>query len=121
MGPKPLWIGQRRKSDFEKDCRESSNPSISGTRFGRWGRLLRREKTSVGGFFTNCFISDIDALVLYGGIHEVYLGFHRSLSKRFPFAIYYKTAEDTVYVYAVLDCRRDTAVIEAVLTRLGGL
>ena len=73
----------------------------------------------VGTYFIDCLISDIDSLALYGGIHEVYLGFHRSLSKRFPFAIYYKTLEDTVCVYAVLDCRLDTALIDAVLTRLG--
>jgi len=29
------------------------------------------------------------------------------LSKRFPFAIYYKVQEDTVIVYAILDCRQN--------------
>jgi hypothetical protein len=36
---------------------------------------------------------------------------HRLLSKRFPFAIYYRIESDEVRVYAVLDCRRDPAWI----------
>jgi hypothetical protein len=31
----------------------------------------------------------------------------RMLSKRFPFAVYYRLEGDTVRIYAVLDCRRD--------------
>jgi len=33
-------------------------------------------------------------------------GFHRLLSKRFPWAIYYDVLDDRVRVYAVLDCRQ---------------
>ena len=29
------------------------------------------------------------------------------LSKRFPFGIYYEVEDDVVYVYAILDLRRD--------------
>jgi len=39
------------------------------------------------------------------------------LSKRFPFAIYYKVAKDQAVVYAVLDCRRNPAWIRK---KLGG-
>ncbi|CUS39907.1 conserved hypothetical protein [Candidatus Nitrospira nitrificans] len=51
--------------------------------------------------------SDIDSLLLYGGIHQAVYGHHRCLSKRFPFAIYYSVAENIVHVHAVLDCRRN--------------
>jgi len=34
-------------------------------------------------------------------------GYYRLLSKRFPFAIYYKIMSEIVYVYAVLDCRQN--------------
>ena len=43
-------------------------------------------------------------------------GFHRLLSKRFPYVIYYRIdAEDTVLVYRVLDCRRDPGRIRSEL------
>ena len=51
------------------------------------------------------------SLLLYAGIHQIVFGYHRSLSKRFPFAIYYRVASGTVHVSAVLDCRRDPAWI----------
>jgi plasmid stabilization system protein ParE len=47
-------------------------------------------------------------LALYAGIHRKVHGYHRLLSKRFPYAIYYRVESDeTVLVYRVLDCRRD--------------
>ena len=48
-------------------------------------------------------------MMLYGGIHPKFFGYHRMLSKRFPYAIYYRfeKEEDVVVVYRVLDLRRD--------------
>lgn len=37
--------------------------------------------------------------------------YHRLLSKRFPFAVYYRVEGQTALVYAVLDCRRRPAWI----------
>lgn len=48
-----------------------------------------------------------DSLVLFGGVHPIYFEFHRMLSKRFPFGIYYEVEDEVVYVYAILDLRRD--------------
>jgi hypothetical protein len=48
-----------------------------------------------------------DSLVLYAGIHPIHFGFHRMLSKRFPFGIYYEVEHEVAYVYAILDMRRD--------------
>jgi hypothetical protein len=50
---------------------------------------------------------DLDSLILFGGVHPIYFGFHRMLSKRFPFGIYYEVEDEVVYVYAILDLRRD--------------
>ena len=61
----------------------------------------------LGTFFLACLFSDIDSLLLYAGIHPVMYDFHRCLSRRFPFAIYYSVEGALVRVHAVLDCRRD--------------
>jgi hypothetical protein len=44
-----------------------------------------------------------------------YYGFFRALSKRFPFAIYYRFQDDLVEIYAVLDCRQDPQTINSIL------
>lgn len=45
-----------------------------------------------------------------------YFGFYRMLSKRFPYAIYYKIEnESEVIVYRVLDLRRDPKRIKSSL------
>ncbi|MES2660252.1 MAG: type II toxin-antitoxin system RelE/ParE family toxin [Verrucomicrobiota bacterium] len=66
------------------------------------------QEPGVGDYFQDCLFSDIESLVLYGGIHRVVFGFHRLLSKRFPYAIYYRVTDGEVaVVWRVLDCRRD--------------
>ena len=42
----------------------------------------------VGDYFLDSILSDLDSLVLFAGVHPIYFGFHRMLSKRFPFGIY---------------------------------
>ncbi len=66
----------------------------------------------MGGYFLDSLFSDIDSLQLYAGIHARHFGYHRLLSRRFPFAIYYRVAGRTVRVHAVLDCRRNPEWIE---------
>ena len=73
------------------------------------------QKAGLGVYFSDCLASDIESLKLYAGIHEKYRGFYRSLSKRFPFLIYYLLNEDCVEVYAVLDARQDPRKIDAAL------
>ena len=67
-------------------------------------------------YFLKCLREDIKKLKTTGGVHRKYHGFHRSLSNRFPYAIYYLVVEEVVDVVAVLDCRRDPAALN---TRLG--
>jgi hypothetical protein len=70
------------------------------------------QESGLGSYFLTNLISDIESLRLYGGIHrQVYKKYHRLLSKRFPFAVYYKVREETVFIHAVLDCRKDPAWI----------
>ena len=45
------------------------------------------------------------------GIHVQHFSFHRVLSNRFPFGIYYLVEEEFISVYAVLELRRDPAWI----------
>jgi plasmid stabilization system protein ParE len=73
------------------------------------------QRAGLGVYFHDCLSSDIESLTLYGGIHEQYRGFYRSLSKRFPFSIYYKLNTDCVEIFAVLDARQDPQAIDAAL------
>ena len=68
--------------------------------------FYEQQTQGLGIYFIDSLFAEIDSLALYGGIHPIFLGFHRSISKRFPFAIYYLLAGDEVRVHAVLDCRR---------------
>ncbi len=51
-------------------------------------------------------ISDLESLKIYAGIHTKHFSFHRMMSKRFPFAIYYDLFQEVAIVVAVLDMRR---------------
>lgn len=74
-------------------------------------RFYERQEAGVGDYFAATLVSDIESLVLFAGIHPQEFGFHRALSKRFPFGIYYLVEESVIRVYAVLDLRRDPAWI----------
>ena len=65
------------------------------------------QESGLGEYFLDSLYSDIDSLQIYAGIHIIKSGYNRLLSKRFPFAVYYKVEEKTARVYAVLDCRRN--------------
>lgn len=69
-------------------------------------RFYERQSAGLGDYFV-----DIRSLHLYAGIHASHFGYHRLLTRRFPFAVYYRAESDLVRVYAVLDCRRDPAWI----------
>lgn len=67
----------------------------------------------LGVYFRECLLADIDSLRIHGGVHRtVYRNYHRALSKRFPFAIFYTTSGETIFVHAVVDCRRKPAWIK---------
>jgi hypothetical protein len=70
-------------------------------------RFYEGQGEGLGDYFLDSLFSDIDSLQFYAGIHPVYFGYNRLLSKRFPFAVYYRIENEMVRVYAVLDCRRE--------------
>jgi len=70
-------------------------------------RFYERQTSGVGWYFLESLNSDIESLRLYAGIHRKVFGYHRMLSKRFPFAIYYDLQHDEIRVWRVLDCRRE--------------
>jgi plasmid stabilization system protein ParE len=72
-------------------------------------KFYERQGAGLGEYFLNSLYSDIDSLLVYAGIHRIVFGFHRALSKRFPYAIFYRFDRDAelVQIYRVLDLRRD--------------
>jgi len=80
------------------------------------GRIFYEEKQrSLGKYFFDSLLSDLESLIIYGGIHRKEFGFHRMLSKRFPYAIYYEVKDEIAYVIAVLPMRRDPEWIRGIL------
>lgn len=70
-------------------------------------RFYESLERGIGEYFWDCLLSDIESLIIYGGVHRKEYGYYRMLSKRFPYSIYYDVREETVYVVAVLPMRRD--------------
>jgi len=71
-------------------------------------RFYEGQETGLGGYFLDSLYSDIDSLLVHAGIHRIIFGkYHRLLSQRFPFAVYYQVRNDLVDVHAVLDCRQN--------------
>ena len=70
--------------------------------------FYEQQGAGIGDYFLDSLFADIDALVLYAGIHPKPDGrLHRALADRFPFAIYYDVKDDVATVVAVLDCRQN--------------
>jgi hypothetical protein len=77
---------------------------------GFW--FYEHQEVGVGSYFLANLYADIESLRVHGGIHDkVYKNYHRLLSRRFPFAVFYTVQENTGFIHAVVDCRRDPAWI----------
>ena len=75
--------------------------------------FYEEQQQGLGTYFRESLFADIDSLRILGGAHRaVYRQFHRALANRFPFAIFYTVANETVYIQAVVDCRREPAWIK---------
>lgn len=85
---------------------EAENDIVNGIYF------YESQSVNLGNYFLDSILSDIDSLYLYASIHIKIGEYYRLLSRRFPFAIYYKVDDVTVYVYAVLDCRQHPSWID---------
>ncbi|MCF3651133.1 type II toxin-antitoxin system RelE/ParE family toxin [Synoicihabitans lomoniglobus] len=61
----------------------------------------------ISRYFLTHLYQDIESLSTSAGAHrQIHRDFYRALSRKFPFAIYYRLNGDRVLVHAVVDCRR---------------
>jgi hypothetical protein len=75
-------------------------------------QFYETRQRGLGSYFLESLFADMESLQLHEGVHRlVYRNYHRALAKRFPFAIFYTVSADTVFVHAVVDCRRKPAWI----------
>ena len=81
-------------------------------------QFYERQEAGVGGYFLNSISSDIESLLLHHSYHRQFFGFHRMLSRVFPFFIYYRVKGVVIYVDAVVDQRRNPDSIKRLLVRL---
>ena len=73
----------------------------------RGRRFYDRQGEGLGTYFLDSLFSDIDSLVLFAGIHRKVFGYHRLLSRRFPYAVYYRMeSADVAVIWRVLDLRQ---------------
>ena len=81
--------------------------------------FYEQQDQGLGDYFTSCLRADIEELRISGGVHRiVHRQFYRSLSRVFPYGIFYTFEEGTVTVYAVVDLRRDPEFIRRHLEEL---
>ncbi len=77
---------------------------------GYW--FYENQEEGVGACFLRQVLNDLESLPSYARIHQVWFGkYHRMLSRRFPFGVYYTVADSEIRVHAVLDMRQDPASI----------
>jgi hypothetical protein len=73
-------------------------------------QFYETQQAGLGSYFLESLFADMESLPVH--VHRVvYRNYHRALAKRFPFAIFYTVSRDTVFVHAVVDCRRKPAWI----------
>jgi len=63
--------------------------------------FYEKQEEGIGAYFRDTLIPDIDSLIVSAGVHPIHFGvYHRMLSKRFPFAVYYRVEHRTARVQA---------------------
>jgi plasmid stabilization system protein ParE len=74
---------------------------------GFW--FYENQTVGIGQYFLDSLSADIDALLIYAGIHTAVSSgaLYRGLASRFPYAFYYRLDNDCATVIAVLDTRRN--------------
>jgi plasmid stabilization system protein ParE len=83
-----------------------SNEALGDLDDGFW--FYDAQEAGLGDYFASQLRADIEGLKITAGIHTKRERFyHRILSHRFPYAIYYTFGGDEAVVWAVVDCRRN--------------
>ena len=80
--------------------------------------FYERQEAGIGDYFLDSLSADIESLLLHHCYHRRFYGFHRMIARVFPFFIYYRVKDETIYVDAVVDQRRNPASIKRLLFRL---
>ena len=62
-------------------------------------QFYEQQQEGFGAYFLDSLFSDIDALLLYAGIHQQFFGYYHALSKRFLYTIYYHVRSKTIQVW----------------------
>ena len=84
---------------------------------GRGRRFYERQGEGLGDYFLDSLFSEIDSLLVFGGIHREVFGYHRLIARRFPYAVYYRMdGERIVVVWRVLDLRQSPLSIRKALS-----
>jgi hypothetical protein len=79
--------------------------------------FYEQQEIGLGDYYASSLRADIEELKITGGAHRiVFRKFHRSLSRIFPYGIFYLLEGSWVVVYAVIDLRRDPEFIRRQLT-----
>ena len=60
--------------------------------------FYERQGEDLGSYFLESLYADIESLQLYAGIHLKAFGYHRLLSKCFPYAVYYDLEGRTIRI-----------------------
>ena len=81
-------------SDAETDLEDGKN-------------FYEQQQRGIGDYFWHCLLSDIESLLIYGGVHRKEHGYYRMLSRKFPYSIYYDISDEVAYIIAILPIRRD--------------
>ena len=76
-----------------------------------------RQEHGIGCYFVDSIVAEIEGLGLLHGIHARHFGFHRMLSDRFPFGIYYRETSGATEVFAVLDLRQEPVWVSTELSK----
>ncbi|RYD18294.1 MAG: type II toxin-antitoxin system RelE/ParE family toxin [Verrucomicrobiaceae bacterium] len=83
-----------------------SEGALNDLNSGFW--FYEVQETGLGDYFAIQLRADIDGLRVTAGIHRKGdFGYHRLLSHKFPYAIYYTFQSNEATVLAVIDCRRN--------------
>lgn len=84
----------------------------------RAGALFyERRNEDLGTYFLDALMADIESLRIHAGVHAIrFNGYHRMVSRRFPYSIYYRIEHGEIRVRAVLDDRRNPASVKDYLT-----
>ncbi|MHC1728155.1 MAG: type II toxin-antitoxin system RelE/ParE family toxin [Syntrophobacteraceae bacterium] len=77
--------------------------------------FYEQKEAGIGEYFWDSVFADIEALIIYAGVHLREHGLYRMLSRRFPYAIYYEIVDEIAYVIAVLPMRRSPAWLKGKL------